>query len=78
MIELAQGRSVKWQHNGAWFTGYVLEDDAGEATVGDSLIPHRLVRHSNTSAVFVVKASELQDNDFRKEEKRMEATNELP
>jgi len=71
MIELTQGRSVKWQHNGQWFTGYVLEDDAGEATVGDSLITHRLVRHSNTSAVFIVKASELIDNDFRPLETEM-------
>lgn len=72
MIELAQGRSVKWQHNGAWFTGYLLMDDicVVEAIVGSD-DAHLLVRHSNTSAVFIVKASELQDNDFRPLETEM-------
>lgn len=76
MIELTQGRSVKWQHNGAWFTGYLLMDDicVVEAIVGSD-DAHLLVRHSSTSAVFIVKASELQPNDFRKAEKLAEVQN---
>lgn len=77
MIELTTGRSVKWQHNGAWFTGSVLNDEHGPAEHMTHLSDgaYYIVRHSNTSAVFIVKASELQDNDFRKEEKRMEVQN---
>lgn len=73
MIELAQGRSVKWQHNGAWFTGYVLNDEHGPAEHMTHLSDgaYYIVRHSNTSAAFIVKASDLQDNDFRPLETEM-------
>lgn len=71
MIELTQGRSVKWQHNGAWFTGSVLDN---ETNAVKTLQVHTwlvLVRHSNTHKVFIVKASELLDNDFRPLETEM-------
>lgn len=70
MIELTTGRSVKWQHNGAWFTGSVLCMDDISVSLGGDLV---LVRHSNTNTDYVVRESRLHPNDFRKEEKRMEA-----
>jgi len=72
MIELTQGRSVRWQHNGQWFTGFVLENEAGGV-----LIPMAdvglvaMVRHSNTCKVFAVPIGVLQDNDFRPLETEM-------
>ena len=69
MIELSQGRSVKWQHNGAWFTGYVLCMDDISVSLGGDLV---LVRHSNTNTDYVVRESRLQPNDFRKAEKLAE------
>lgn len=68
MIELSQGRSVKWQHNGAWFTGYVLCMDDISVSLGGDLV---LVRHSNTNTDYVVRESRLQPNDFRPLETEM-------
>lgn len=68
MIELSQGRSVKWQHNGAWFTGSVLCMDDISVSLGGDLV---LVRHSNTNTDYVVRESRLQPNDFRPLETEM-------
>jgi len=71
MTELSQGRSVKWKSKGAWHTGYVLR--CGRYEVRDMCLPgKRLVKDSCTSRIFVVKASMLKANDFRKKEKQSE------
>jgi hypothetical protein len=73
MIELTEGRCVKWESNG-WHTGRVLGPEILECAYGIKTV--LLVRDTCTSRVFAVEAGQLLDNDFRKDERKAEGTNE--
>lgn len=73
MIELTEGRCVKWESNG-WHTGRVLGPANMETFIG--IVYRVLVRDTCTSKVFAIDPRHLQDNDPCADERKAEGTNE--